>query len=965
MKPRLEEIKRCYRGQERYYYIRTLHRQYGYSAFKSLIPVLSLLLQIPFFIAAYQFLEHFEPLEGQRFLGIQDLSAPDGLLGSVNLLPIVMTIVNVITAYFYTRRGDGAERKQMLVVAGIFLVVLYRFPAGLVLYWTMNNVFSFFRLFITNPEVFRKVKPSGKQKAPALLRIGSHYRKMLPNLHVLFIVLTVLAIASQVAWALEHTFEHIFLRLVAAIAVSTLICALVPLVYPAIQKLRKVIDTINIEPHIFFSIYFLAGYFFVSGQTYFSENNPALLTISLVLLLIGEGAGSVYFIRSAGTTNRLLYRLAALFLLLLFLVQAINVSVFLSGKPAAINAFSMHIDFAESQLSHIIFPGIAFLVITLPFYFRHKGIQLVSNAIPSWSLYLLSSGYLLGYSILWDPLIVYSSFPEIFNFSGLELMGKNLPVFFLLLLLATLLFAVIPRRFRWLLNVLALTMVIVSFIHNTIVPIDTGTLQENRFEKEQALVVSPYLYILEGAGIIALFLFFLRMIKRQYSKQIIIGLVLLNVLIISQSFYHAVTSKSFTRDETLTRKSRHALSFSKTHNNIIYVIPDMFQGWAIHRMMNENPELKEQLDGFVWYPNTLSVSRVTNTSVGPLIGGHAYAPDLLDLDKEHTIQEKLSKAMMDLSLEIRKQGYSFTSTRVPYVHMEEQYYDNFLPDWHDDWDAYNKQLGIRVTEESNYALLCYNALFFSAPLALKPKIYNNGEWLFMKKKSEGRNISTSLKHQFLRLLPYISDADSEKGNFIMIYSMVSHFPWSIVNENGAMIHGVSPYENNKWILETLNSWFSWMKENGVYDNTKIIIVSDHGTHWERFNRELDIDNPFTNIDEENIPLKYMLNLNPLLMVKDFHSSEPFTDDWRFMSNMDAPDILLGKNDPTKGSPPESRTLPAFVSWWTQDMNNRTQFSLEHKYIVKDSIFDGNNWTMVWDKHKGIIKTEYTNQRLGE
>src|SRR6056297_3280177 len=156
MKPLLEEIKRCYKGQERYYYIRTLHRQHGYNSFKSLVPVLSLLLQIPFFIAAYQFLEHFEPLAGQSFLFINDLSEPDGLLGSINLLPIIMTVVNLVTAYFYTRNGDKAERKQMLVVAGVFLVLLYNFPSGLVLYWTMNNVFSFFRLFITNPEVFRK-----------------------------------------------------------------------------------------------------------------------------------------------------------------------------------------------------------------------------------------------------------------------------------------------------------------------------------------------------------------------------------------------------------------------------------------------------------------------------------------------------------------------------------------------------------------------------------------------------------------------------------------------------------------------------------------------------------------------------------------------------------------------------------------------------------------------------------------
>jgi hypothetical protein len=76
-----------------------------------------------------------------------------------------------------------------------------------------------------------------------------------------------------------------------------------------------------------------------------------------------------------------------------------------------------------------------------------------------------------------------------------------------------------------------------------------------------------------------------------------------------------------------------------------------------------------------------------------------------------------------------------------------------------------------------------------------------------------------------------------------------------------------------------------------------------------------------------------------------------------MSNMDTYDIALGYFNPAGEPPPGSRELPAFVSWWTQDMNNRTGFSLEHKYIVRDNIFDGRNWIMVWDKHQGTIIKE--------
>src|SRR6056297_2059735 len=229
MQPLLAEIKRCYKGQERYYYIRTLHRQHGYNSFKSLVPVLSLLLQIPFFIAAYQFLEHFEPLAGQSFLFINDLSEPDGLLGSINLLPIIMTVVNLVTAYFYTRNGDKAERKQMLVVAGIFLALLYNFPSGLVLYWTMNNVFSFFRLFITNPEVFRR---SERKKGPGVFSVASLKARLiplLPNLLRVFAVLALAVMLSQLHWSFMHNFNDIALRIAVTVIGSLVLTGLIAL----------------------------------------------------------------------------------------------------------------------------------------------------------------------------------------------------------------------------------------------------------------------------------------------------------------------------------------------------------------------------------------------------------------------------------------------------------------------------------------------------------------------------------------------------------------------------------------------------------------------------------------------------------------------------------------------------------------------------------------------------------------
>lgn len=139
-------IKRTFKGQERFAMISTMHRQAGYSPFLSLRSSLGFFLQIPFFFAAYHFLSHFEPLAGVSFLGIADLSKPDAMIRlgafSVNVLPILMTVINLASALVYTHNMTRRDKMQLYGMAAVFLVLLYDAASGLVLYWTCNNIFS-------------------------------------------------------------------------------------------------------------------------------------------------------------------------------------------------------------------------------------------------------------------------------------------------------------------------------------------------------------------------------------------------------------------------------------------------------------------------------------------------------------------------------------------------------------------------------------------------------------------------------------------------------------------------------------------------------------------------------------------------------------------------------------------------------------------------------------------------------
>lgn len=136
-------MKKHFRGRERYFYIRAVHRQHRYHPISDLLGSADLFVQILVFATVYRYLSGLEALAGASFGPIADLGRPDGLLGGVNVLPLLMTAINVGAVFSYV--DDRGRRLQALALAAIFLVLLYRSPAGLVLYWTTNNLFSLIR----------------------------------------------------------------------------------------------------------------------------------------------------------------------------------------------------------------------------------------------------------------------------------------------------------------------------------------------------------------------------------------------------------------------------------------------------------------------------------------------------------------------------------------------------------------------------------------------------------------------------------------------------------------------------------------------------------------------------------------------------------------------------------------------------------------------------------------------------
>jgi membrane protein insertase Oxa1/YidC/SpoIIIJ len=112
LKPKIDKIKAVFKGDEQYIILSNYYRQNHYHPVYALRSTFGLLIQIPFFIAAYSYLSQLEVLKNESFFFISDLGAPDGLISagslSVNMLPIAMTVINIIAGAIYLSGGGGA-----------------------------------------------------------------------------------------------------------------------------------------------------------------------------------------------------------------------------------------------------------------------------------------------------------------------------------------------------------------------------------------------------------------------------------------------------------------------------------------------------------------------------------------------------------------------------------------------------------------------------------------------------------------------------------------------------------------------------------------------------------------------------------------------------------------------------------------------------------------------------------------
>jgi YidC/Oxa1 family membrane protein insertase len=823
LKPKIDRIKAVFKGDERYMVLGTYYRQNHYHPIFALRSSFGILIQVPFFLAAYSYLSKLQALKGVPFLFIRDLGSPDSFINiagfTVNILPVLMTLINCAAGAVYTADLSARDKLQVYGLALIFLVALYNSPAGMVLYWTVNNILSLIK------NIFYRLKNPLK-----ILYIIAFVFFVIFIYYILFV--------HGGSWKKKLFFTLLSLAVIGC---------------PFLIRLAR----------------------------YFTDN----------------------FLRSFTENNRQRYALFFLSCFSIALLSGILIpSTVIASSPeefSFIDAYKSPFPFIVSALFQSIgiflfWPGCVFFLCKtriqsiLGFFFFLLSIIAVVN------VFFFSGNYgLISNTFLFET-------PGVLNIPAREILFN---------LLVVILIAVVS-------------------------------------------------------------LFVLKLVKKSFVTAFLVleilsltGLSAKNIAAI-QTGYRRL---ALLRDSSEIHAVNPVFSLSRDEPNLIIIMTDGAVNGFFGPILEEHPELKQKFDGFVLYPDTVSFSTHTLMAVPVIWGGYDYTPVEMNRNAGKPLAQKHNDALFVLPTLLTEKGYSVTVTDPSWANHSliadiTIYKDrpnikayNLMGRYRNLWIARNNFKDVSQSRQIIENITWFSFLKIS-PLVMRLELYDAGEYWSGELPSPAAVFLNSYSE--LDFLPELTEYNSPGPSALFITNDATHdsiflqYPGYIPAENvsdtgSGRYSAIKQYHSNNAFYLKIGSWFDELRKNGVYDNTRIIIVSDHGVG-------VKVELPG---DMEPLPGIPLGSYNPVLLFKDFGSHGEPVKDLSFMTNADVPALALkgiieDPVNPFTGNKisMEPKKDGVFITTnhlpMAQD-HGKYRFTIEKDQwlYVRDSIFNKNNWSV--------------------
>ena len=351
-------------------------------------------------------------------------------------------------------------------------------------------------------------------------------------------------------------------------------------------------------------------------------------------------------------------------------------------------------------------------------------------------------------------------------------------------------------------------------------------------------------------------------------------------------------------------------SYSKTDKNIVVLVLDMFTGSHMPYLFKFFPNLKTQLDGFLLFDNTVSSSFLTHLTLPSLIGGEYYTMTQ-QKQRGDDLDEATAKAYFNTGNAFAQAGYSvgfLAYSQKASEKMRQNPSVFWLDDQRDLQQIFlkgNAQSAFKDSYHFDIAHLFSFGIFKFAPDgAVRRAIYNDGAWFSAERAMDYSRVIEHIASLYAFMKT--NNSNAQQPTFKFIHSDITHFPFGI-NAKGGRCNFLESgsiwqepelfvaknlkrlstrehfiveqhFDTEACALFLIADFVEWLKSENIYDNTQILIVSDHAGYDSLFNVPALSQHQNTGQDV-------------LFLFKDFKARGELKTDSRLMANFDVATIF--------------------------------------------------------------------------
>ncbi len=436
----------------------------------------------------------------------------------------------------------------------------------------------------------------------------------------------------------------------------------------------------------------------------------------------------------------------------------------------------------------------------------------------------LFAGFMMG---LFAPMELYLSNKYSFFFSGRDILVFAVPVFCAIFIFG----AVILQTISVISDVvydyvvtIAFALLVFVYVQGNFDRTDYGVwdgsnIDWGNYVKEKYLWMTALLLILVGSVIIV------HIFERTRINAIIKGVAVCIILVQIVTLGTLIITKGgIDKDPEYLAVEDGEDEFSDERNIIILVL-DSYDGIALSQIIEEDEDgyYTDILSDFTFYPDTSGVYSYTNLAIPHIITGEKYYNDM-------PYGEYLKKAYSGSKLlsELQNSGWKigiYSETMFPE--------EDDLPKIIDNCRLVKKTVTSHVRlAEYIYRFVAFRylpqplkRLFVFYPDDIESKIGDN---------EDGYILFGQTNDHFAEVMQNAKTVNSGKC-FKLLHIFGAHPPYHLNADNTYSAEETTQLDVCKANLELVDSFLNKLRSIGAYDNSTIIICSDHGVLQKRQN----------------------------------------------------------------------------------------------------------------------------------